>query len=222
MVVKMASLSSGNLFLSYQAVDFNESCWIWKYVFKIMLVIQLLSSILQPFLEEHQSQQPVNELWWFKVHGHHMVVKRERERLSLSAFLRTGDIGVHIVQFSVIGLGQEDEIEEITLCLEVWWHDAVYHEVDYCMKWPSSANIRIFWSWPADDAVIFWTSCWYLTVFYFTRCLFFALVSLLKSQFNVISLSVLWLYDNLSMVVGWGGVRGFLLPYVDAKCGCRA
>ena len=30
MVVKMASLSSGNLFLSYRAVDFNESCWIWK------------------------------------------------------------------------------------------------------------------------------------------------------------------------------------------------
>ena len=30
MVVKMASLSSGNLFLSYHAVDFNESFWIWK------------------------------------------------------------------------------------------------------------------------------------------------------------------------------------------------
>ena len=46
-----------------------------KKGFKIMLVIQLLSSRLQSFLEEHQSQQPVNELWWFKVHGHHMVVK---------------------------------------------------------------------------------------------------------------------------------------------------
>ena len=52
-------------------------------MFKIMLVIQLLSSRwqpwwlsrLQPFLEEHQSQQPVNELWLFTVHGYHMVVK---------------------------------------------------------------------------------------------------------------------------------------------------
>ena len=58
----------------------------------------------------------------------------------------------------MIGLGQEDEIEEITLRPEIWWHDVVYHEADHCIKWPHSANIRIFWSRPAEGAVL-WTSC---------------------------------------------------------------
>ena len=31
----------------------------------------------------------------------------------------------------MIGLGQEDEIEEITLRSEIWWHDTVYHEADH-------------------------------------------------------------------------------------------
>ena len=34
----------------------------------------------------------------------------------------------------MIGLGQEEEIKEITLRPEIWWHDAVYHEEDHCMK----------------------------------------------------------------------------------------
>ena len=48
------------------------------------------------------------------------------------------------LKFSIIGFGQEDEIEEITLRPEIWWHDAVYHEADDCMKWPLSANVCIF------------------------------------------------------------------------------
>ena len=55
----------------------------------------------------------------------------------------------------MIGLGQEDEIEEITLRTEIWWHDAVYHEADHCMKWPHLANVRIFWSWPRSPRVMF-------------------------------------------------------------------
>ena len=42
---------------------------------------------------------------------------------------------------------------------EIWWHDAVYHEADHCMKWPHSANVRIFWFRPAEGAVVLWTSC---------------------------------------------------------------
>ena len=34
--------------------------------------------------------------------------------------------------------------EEITLRPEIWWHDAMYHEADYYLKWPPSANNRIF------------------------------------------------------------------------------
>ena len=48
------------------------------------------------------------------------------------------------LKFSMIGLGQEDEIEEITLQSEIWWHDAVYHEADHCMKWPHSADVFAF------------------------------------------------------------------------------
>ena len=62
------------------------------------------------------------------------------------------------LKFSMIGLGQEDEIEEITLQPEIWWHDAVYHEADHCMKWPHLANVCIFWSRPAEGAVVLWTS----------------------------------------------------------------
>ena len=59
----------------------------------------------------------------------------------------------------MIGLGQEDEIEEITLQPEIWRHDTVYHEADHCMKSPHSANVRILWSWLAKGAVVLWTSC---------------------------------------------------------------
>ena len=48
------------------------------------------------------------------------------------------------LKFSMIGLEQEDEIEEITFLHEIWWYDLVYHEVDQCMKWPLLANIHIF------------------------------------------------------------------------------
>ena len=41
------------------------------------------------------------------------------------------------------GIFQGDEIDEITLRSESWWHDAVYHEADHCMKWPHSVNVRI-------------------------------------------------------------------------------
>ena len=47
------------------------------------------------------------------------------------------------LKFSMIGLGQPDEIEEITLRPEICWHDAVNHEADLYMKWPHSANVRI-------------------------------------------------------------------------------
>ena len=43
-------------------------------------------------------------------------------------------------------MGQEDEYEEITLQPEIWLYDAVYQDVDHCMKWPHSANVCIFWS----------------------------------------------------------------------------
>ena len=48
--------------------------------------------------------------------------------------------------FFMIYFGQKDAIEKIALLPEIWWHDAVYHEADHCMKWSHSANIRIFWS----------------------------------------------------------------------------
>ena len=56
--------------------------------------------------------------------------------------------------FSKIGLGHEDEIEEITLRPEIWWHDAVNHEADQYMKWPHSANVRTFCSRPAEGALV--------------------------------------------------------------------
>ena len=31
--------------------------------------------------------------------------------------------------------------------------------MDHCMKWPHSANVRIFWSGSAEGAVVLWTSC---------------------------------------------------------------
>ena len=68
------------------------------------------------------------------------------------------------LKFSMIGLGQEDEIEEITLWPEIWWHDAVYHVADHCMKWPHSANVCIFWSRPAEGAVVLWTSYFTSTI----------------------------------------------------------
>ena len=40
----------------------------------------------------------------------------------------------------MIGLGREDEIEEILLRPEIWWYDVVNHEVDHFMKWQYSAS----------------------------------------------------------------------------------
>ena len=45
--------------------------------------------------------------------------------------------------FFTIGLGQEDEIEEITLQPEMWRHDTVCHEADQCIMMTSS-NGNIF------------------------------------------------------------------------------
>ena len=59
----------------------------------------------------------------------------------------------------MIGLGKEDEIEEITLRPEISWHDAVNHEADHCMKWPHWANVHIFWSRLAKGAIVLWMSC---------------------------------------------------------------
>ena len=48
--------------------------------------------------------------------------------------------------------------EETTSWPEIWWHDAMYHEVNHHLKWPNSANVRIFLSRPAEGAVILWMS----------------------------------------------------------------
>ena len=57
--------------------------------------------------------------------------------------------------FFVIGLGKENEIEEITLWPEIWWHDTLYHEADHCMKWPYSANVCIFdLGWPRVSSML--------------------------------------------------------------------
>ena len=37
------------------------------------------------------------------------------------------------------------------------------------MKWPNSDNVHIFWSWPAEGAVILWTSCVWVWVLW-TNC----------------------------------------------------
>ena len=49
--------------------------------------------------------------------------------------------------------------QEIALLSEIWWHGEIYHEEDYYFKWPRSASVRIFWSRPAEGAVVPWTSC---------------------------------------------------------------
>ena len=54
-------------------------------------------------------------------------------------------------KISMKGLAQEDEIDEITLRPDIWWHEA-YH----CKKWPHSDNVRSFWSRPAAGAVAVW------------------------------------------------------------------
>ena len=59
-------------------------------------------------------------------------------------------------KISIIGLGQEDEIEEIALQPEMRWHEA-----DHCMKLPhSAANFCIFWSRLDEGFVVLWTSCY--------------------------------------------------------------
>ena len=63
------------------------------------------------------------------------------------------------LKFSMMGLGQEDEIEDLTLRPEIWCHDAVSRNAYHCMKWPHSANVKIFRSRPSEGAVILWTSC---------------------------------------------------------------
>ena len=37
------------------------------------------------------------------------------------------------------------------------WQEA--HEADHYLKWPCSANVRIFLSRPAEGALLLWTSC---------------------------------------------------------------
>ena len=60
------------------------------------------------------------------------------------------------LKISIIGLGQEDETEKITLRHEIWWHDE-----DHCMKWSHSADVRIFLFGPAKGAVLLWKSCFF-------------------------------------------------------------
>ena len=79
-----------------------------------------------------------------------------------SAFHRT-------FKFSMISLDQVwgmvthvthiRKCEEITSWPENWWHDTMYHEADHHLKWPRSTNVRIFWSRPAEGAVVPWTAC---------------------------------------------------------------
>ena len=68
--------------------------------------------------------------------------------------------------FSMIGLDQVwgiklilGNVRKITLWPGIWWHDAMYHEADHYFKWPRSANVHIFWSWPAEGAVILSICC---------------------------------------------------------------
>ena len=35
----------------------------------------------------------------------------------------------------MLGLGQEDGVEDMILQPEIWWHNAVYHEADHSMKY---------------------------------------------------------------------------------------
>ena len=70
------------------------------------------------------------------------------------------------LKFAMIDLDQVQgkmthirKFDKITLQPEIWWHDVVYHEEDHYFKWLCSANVGIFWSRPAEGAVIFWTSC---------------------------------------------------------------
>ena len=60
------------------------------------------------------------------------------------------------------GLRYDDSFmkcEEITLWPEIGRHDALYHEPDRKSKLPRPANVCIFWSRPAEGAVVLWTSC---------------------------------------------------------------
>ena len=61
------------------------------------------------------------------------------------------------LKFSMVGLDQVWWMIYIKGCEwpAICWYDAMYHEADHYLKWPRSANVRIFWSRPADDAVVF-------------------------------------------------------------------
>ena len=55
------------------------------------------------------------------------------------------------LKFMMIGLHQVwgmmthiRKCEEITLWLDIWWHDAIYHEGDHSLKWPCSDNHTMF------------------------------------------------------------------------------
>ena len=43
---------------------------------------------------------------------------------------------------------------------EIWWHDAMYRGADHYLKWSRPANVRIFWSRPAEGVVVLWTYCY--------------------------------------------------------------
>ena len=63
------------------------------------------------------------------------------------------------LKLAMMGLGKKDGIEKITLQPEIWWHDVLYHEADHYLKWPHPGNVRIFWSRPAEGAVVLWKYC---------------------------------------------------------------
>ena len=51
-------------------------------------------------------------------------------------------------KFAMVGLDRDYDpfwkCNEITLWTEICLDDAVYHEADHYLKWPRSANVRIF------------------------------------------------------------------------------
>ena len=100
--------------------------------------------------------------------------------------------------FKIAMLGDLDQVwgmmthitkcEDITLWSEIWWHpeiwwhDEMYRGADHYLKWPRPANVRIFWSRPAEGVVVLWTYCY----------LFLYLLLLLSSSFFLVSRLLLY------------------------------
>ena len=100
------------------------------------------------------------EIWWNDAQYHRVDRYIKWPCLpNLCAFHGT-------LKFTMTGLHQVwgmmthiRKCEEITLWLENWWHDAIYHEGDHSLKWPCFGNVHISWSRLAEGAVILQMSC---------------------------------------------------------------